>query len=108
MPSPTDLVVDSKGSIFFLEAATDVLMKISARSTTPAIVAGNPQRGFSGDGVPAFEAALSGPSGLAIDSDGNLFIADIRNNRVRRVDARTKMIRTIAGNGLPNIIHGEL
>jgi trimeric autotransporter adhesin len=108
LPSPTDLVIDSEGSIFFLESATDVLMKVSTRSRKPSIVAGNAPRGFSGDGGPAFKAALSGPSGLAIDSTGNLFIADIRNNRVRRVDSRTRTIRTIVGNGLPGIIHGEL
>jgi len=108
LPSPTDLVIDSEGSIFFLETATDVLMKVSLHSSRPSISAGNAPRGFSGDGGPAFQAALSGPSGLAIDSTGSLFIADIGNNRVRQIDARTKTIRTIAGNGLPNIIHGVM
>jgi sugar lactone lactonase YvrE len=106
--SPTDLAIDAKGSIMFAETAMNVVMRINEHSTSPSIVAGNGEQDFTGDGGPAVKAALSGPSGLVIDSDGDLFISDIRNNRVRRVDALTRIIQTIVGNGLPGIIHVEM
>lgn len=61
-------------------------------------VAGTGTPGFSGDGGPAVSASLNDPRGLAIDANGNLFIADTNNNRVRKVE-RNGVIRTVAGNG---------
>jgi sugar lactone lactonase YvrE len=106
-PSPTDITVDSVGRILFTETAENVVMRVDKYLATPSIIAGTGDRDFSGDNGPAVDAALSGPSGLAIDSKGNLYIGDIRNNRVRRVDAVTKTIETVAGNGKPNVIHSE-
>lgn len=55
--------------------------------------------GFSGDGGPAAKAELRLPAGLAVDASGNLYIADQANHRIRRVDASTGMIATVAGSG---------
>lgn len=55
--------------------------------------------GFSGDGGPADKASLDAPTGIALDQAGNLFIADTNNNRIRRVDTKTHIITTVAGNG---------
>ena len=60
-------------------------------------VAGNGTRGFSGDNGPATSAQLYGPSGVAVDSAGNLYIADSGNNRIRKVS--NGVITTVAGNG---------
>jgi sugar lactone lactonase YvrE len=73
----------------------------SGPSGTIFTVAGNGTSGYSGDGGPAISAQLSGSSGVVFDSDGNMFIADSRNNVLRRVDALTHVITTIAGNGIP-------
>jgi trimeric autotransporter adhesin len=62
-------------------------------------VAGTGAPGWSGDGGSARRAELNVPAGLALDGKGNLYIADQRNNRVRRVDAATGVIATVAGNG---------
>ena len=62
-------------------------------------IAGNGTLGFSGDGVPATNTALNGSSGLAVDTKGNVFIADYFNNRIREVVASTGVILTVAGNG---------
>ena len=62
-------------------------------------VAGTGASGFSGDGGPATSAELSSPFGVAVDSSGNLFIADQVNHRIRKVDASTGLISTVAGTG---------
>src|SRR5262249_48167286 len=64
-------------------------------------VAGNGMKGYSGDGGPATEATMNEPYGIALDGEGNLFIVDRLNACIRRVDARSKAIRTIAGTGKP-------
>src|SRR5207249_2436430 len=56
--------------------------------------------GFGGDDGPATAARLNGPRGVALDGAGNLFIADWGNNRIRRVDAGTGTITTVAGTGI--------
>ena len=61
-------------------------------------MAGNSRAGFSGDGGPAVNAQLNAPQGIALDSGGNLYIADSLNNRVRKVDT-SGIITTFAGNG---------
>jgi hypothetical protein len=63
-------------------------------------VAGGTNSGFAGDGGPATAALLNLPTGLAIDTTGNIFVADSGNHRIRRIDAGTGYISTVAGNGL--------
>ena len=62
-------------------------------------VAGNGTEGFSGDGGPATAASLSNPSGVAVDANGNAYISDSGNSRIRKVAAGTGIITTYAGNG---------
>ena len=64
-------------------------------------VAGEGIAGYSGDGGPATAAELDGPDGLAVNSAGDLFIADAQNNVIREVIKATGDIMTIAGNGTP-------
>src|SRR5947207_8630934 len=64
-----------------------------------ATVAGVGEKGFAGDGGPATAALLNGPFDVAFDGAGNLFFSDTFNHRIRRVDARTGVITTVAGNG---------
>lgn len=107
-PFPSDPVSDSAGNVYFLEGAMDLVFRIDAKTSAVTIVAGNGNRGFRGDNGPATGAELADPSGLAIDMDGNLYIAEFVNNRVRRVDAKTKIITTVAGNGLPDRVDVQL
>jgi hypothetical protein len=62
-------------------------------------VAGNGAAGYTGDGVEATATAINGAKGIALDAAGNLFVADTGNHRVRRIDAGTGVISTVAGNG---------
>src|SRR5712692_494673 len=79
-----------------LPAAGDV-----AKPGTIVSVAGTGSPGYAGDNGPATQALLNGPSGLALDAVGNLYIADVYNSRVRKVDAVTGIITTVAGTGKP-------
>jgi len=71
-------------------------------SGTITTIAGNGNFSFSGDGGAATNAGLAPPHGIAVDSAGNLFIADYGNHRVRKVST-SGTITTIAGNGSPGV-----
>src|SRR5215471_9746282 len=88
--------VDSHGNLFTTDGSASV-QRISPDGTVTT-VAGTGKGGYNGDGVAATQAQLSGPSGVAVDSNGNLFIADRVNYRIRKVSA-TGIITTVAGNG---------
>src|SRR5438552_17988610 len=77
-----------------LSASGDV-----AKPGTIVTVAGTGSPGFSGDNGPATQAQLNGPFDLAFDAAGNLYIVDTYNDRVRKVDAITGIITTVAGTG---------
>ncbi len=92
------LAVDPMNDIFFITSAR--ICQISAASGSVSIVAGTGEPGYSGDGGLAKQARIS-PTALAVDSHGDLFFAEYDNNRIRRIDMRTGIIATVAGNGLP-------
>jgi sugar lactone lactonase YvrE len=107
-PSPSAPAVDSQGNVNFVQGSEDVIARVGSDRESQSIVAGNGERGFGGDGGPATAAKLANPSGLVVDSEGNLFISEYVNNRIRRVDAKTKIISTVAGNGLPHRIDADM
>lgn len=106
--SPDDPVVDAHGNAYFTETSVGRVALAGPIPDRPIIVAGTDERGFSGIGGPATSAKLNNPSGLAVDSEGDLFIADYVNNRIFRVDAKTQRITVVAGNGLPHRLDEEL
>ena len=95
--SPLSMAVDRAGNLFIADAGNHRVRKVSPRGIITT-VAGNGTQGFSGDGGPSTSAQLNSPRGLAVDSGGNLFIADVDNHRVRRVSP-DGIIATVAGNG---------
>jgi sugar lactone lactonase YvrE len=92
---PVRVTTDSAGNFYF--SSLNSVFKVSSGGTLN-LVAGTSHAGFSGDGGPAVNAQLNSPQGLALDSKGNLYIADAGNNRVRVVSA-AGIIGTFAGNG---------
>jgi uncharacterized protein (TIGR03437 family) len=98
--SPAGLAFDPSGNLYIADSGNTVIRKVATNGiiTTAAGSAG--QYGFSGDGGPATQAKINYPTGIATDSSGNLYIMDLGNNRVRKVDASTGIISTIAGSGL--------
>jgi sugar lactone lactonase YvrE len=95
--APDGAAVDSAGNLFVAEAGASRVRKIDSSGTLTTI-AGTGFPGYSGDGGPATAAALRGPSDVAVDSSGSLFIADANNYRVRKVDP-AGIVTTVAGNG---------
>jgi uncharacterized protein (TIGR03437 family) len=91
------IAADMNGNVFVADAAGHRVRKISAAGIITT-VAGTGVRGLAGDGGPATSAQINSPYGLALDSRGNLYIADLGNARVRRV-AANGTITTIAGGG---------
>ena len=96
---PRSMALYGDGSLIVADTGNNVLRRLDPRSGTLTRFAGSGERGFSGDGGPATEADLSGPRGVAVDDLGNVFFADRGNRRIRRVDAATSVITTVAGNG---------
>jgi sugar lactone lactonase YvrE len=95
---------DSDGNLYIADAGNHCVHKVGLATGILTTVAGvieffEGTEGFSGDGGPATEALLRFPEAVALDPDGNLYIADAGNDRVRRVDAAAGVITTVAGGG---------
>jgi sugar lactone lactonase YvrE len=95
---PTSVAIDTAGNLYIGDASYTI-RKVDALTQTISTVAGNGTPGFSGDGGLATKASIGGADGLLVDKAGNIYIADFSNNRIRKVDAITHFISTIAGNG---------
>ncbi len=95
--SPRGVAVDEKGNIFIADTNNDRIRRIDI-SGVITTVAGNGTSDFSGEGVPAIEASLYEPVDVAVDKEGNLYIADTQNNRIRRVNVKGVIV-TLAGDG---------
>jgi sugar lactone lactonase YvrE len=96
---PRGLAVDALGNLFIADFSLHRVRRVDGRSGVITTVAGTGVAGFSGDNGLATAAQLYRPQGLALDEKGNLFISDMSNERIRRVDGVTGVIRTIAGTG---------
>src|SRR5262249_41317306 len=90
---------DALGNIYWVERVSATVRKCDVHSGIVQTIAGTGVPGFSGDGGPATKAQLNEPHSIGFDGSGNLFICDVKNHRVRKVDMKTGIISTFAGNG---------
>jgi gliding motility-associated-like protein len=95
----TSLGTDTSGFIYLNDGYSNTIRKINPLTGIVNTIAGNRTRGFSGDGGLATLASMNNPCSFVIDKQGNIFVCDKYNNRVRKIDAATHIIETIAGNG---------
>jgi hypothetical protein len=87
------------GTVYILEREGNTLRAVAPDTGIITTVAGTGKAGYSGDGGPARAATLNGPKELAVSAAGDVFIADTENHVIRRIDAKTGAIATVAGNG---------
>jgi cytochrome c peroxidase len=95
---PLDIVVDSRGNIYMSDWHHHVVRKYDSANGKIATIAGIGRRAYTGAG-PARNAGLSVPLGMSLDNNDNLYIADYGNNMIRRIDAQSGEISTVAGTG---------
>ena len=104
--SPRNLAIGVDGSVYIADSGNHCVRRVAADGTI-STVAGSGVAGYFGDGGPAVEARLLSPSGVAVDSDGSLYIADTFSHRIRRVTP-DGIITTAAGNGTFTPAEGDL
>ncbi len=97
-PPVGGLAIGPRGAIYIADRTANLVYIYNPGDQRPRVFAGNSQAGFSGDTGPATGAQLYRPGGLAVDGQGNLYIADSGNNRIRKVDGNGT-ITTVAGSG---------
>ena len=102
MNAPAGVAIDATGNIYIADTGNNRIRKIDVAGVITT-VAGSGPAGSSGDGGQAKLALLNGPLDIAVDSAGNLYIADEANSRIRKVDV-TGVITTIAGNGYGRVL----
>ena len=96
---PGGIAIDALGNLYIADTYHDRVRKIDTSDLITTVAGKYPySQGFDGDGGPAIEAKLYEPADVTIDPSGNLYIADMRNNRIRKVDVNG-IITTVAGNG---------
>ena len=94
---PQGLAFDSAGNLYIADTSNNVIREVAAGTQTITTIAGTGAAGYSGDGGAATSATMNFPWNLAVAADGSLYIADLNNNAIRRINAGT--ITTVVGNG---------
>ena len=97
---PQGIAFDAVGNLYIADAGNNRVRKVNAAGVITT-VAGTGSSGYTGDNGLATSAQLSAPSAVAIDAAGDVYIADILNNVVRKIDGSTRIITTVAGNNTP-------
>ena len=93
-----DLAVDRHGNVYLADVGNSVIRKVTPTDTITTI-AGTNVAGYNGDGIHADSALLNGPEGIAVDTLGNIYIADLDNFRIRKIDTGG-IINTVVGTGI--------
>jgi hypothetical protein len=96
---PADVALDTAGNLYISELSGALIRKVNVSTGIITTVVGSGNEGYGGDGGLATAAEIGGEPGIAFDKNNNMYIADFSNNRLRKVNAATGIITTIAGTG---------
>ena len=99
--NPYGLAIGPDGALYFCDLDNQRIRRIDLRTRRTSTIAGNGQKGYSGDGGPANAASLNMPHEIQFDAAGHLYIAERDNHVIRKIDAKTGVISTFAGTGAP-------
>jgi len=97
--NPTGIAFDNNGNLLIADTGNQRIRRVDATTQYISTIVGTGNTAYNGDGIAATSANLSSPFGVAVDRSNNIYIADFGNNRVRKVDAQSNLISTVAGNG---------
>lgn len=98
--NPYGLVIGSDGALYFCDLDNQRIRRLDLRTGRTTTIAGTGEKGYLGDGGPATKASLNLPHEIQFDADGNLYIAERDNHVIRKVQAKTGIISTLAGTGV--------
>ena len=99
--NPYGLAIGPDGALYFCEVGNHRVRRLDMKTHLLSTVAGTGTKGYAGDGGPATQAQLNEPYEVRFDKAGNMYFVEMQNHVVRRVDGKTKIITTLAGNGSP-------
>jgi sugar lactone lactonase YvrE len=99
--NPYGLTIGPDGALYVCEIGNHHIRRIDLKTKQMTVVAGTGEMGYSGDGGPATKAKLNEPYEIRFDRKGNMYFVEMKNHVIRRVDRKTGIIETIAGNGQP-------
>lgn len=99
LQGPRSIDFDAAGNLWLVTRAGNQVLKFDLAAGKIHHVAGTGQKGFTGDGGPAREATFNGPKGIALAPNGDAYLADTENHVIRMIEAKTGLIRTVAGTG---------
>lgn len=96
---PYEVRFDSRGNMLILEMQNHVVRRVDSLTGTISTLAGDGVAGYGGDGGPARQARFRDPHSLILDEHDNIYVSDLSNHRVRRIDAKSGQVETVVGNG---------
>jgi streptogramin lyase len=99
LKEPYEVRLDSAGNLFWVERLSHCVRRRDHQTGEITMIAGNGTAGFSGDGGPADKAQLNEPHSIGFDKAGDLYICDVKNHRIRKVDMKSRVISTFSGTG---------
>ena len=96
---PYEVRFDQAGNMYFVEMMNHLIRRVDVKTGKISTIAGTGEKGFSGDGGLAKKARFNRPHSIQFGPKGNLFVCDIGNHRIRKIDMKTGMISTFSGTG---------